>query len=245
MKKAVSIIVCRSVSEVPPEPDEAEILYTEENRVFAEIVQNAIKQAKGKYVILCGQAFEFEDCVGLINKLSASNADIIVFDGATALKTALFKGFLPAGDKSTAEISVLLSAKSIEKSNIRPFAAEKKASADNDRAVYSEKVQSELSAALKEFKKCKSKLAKDVYTFAVDTICNRLTYFYASAMLAVRNKQISAGVLTDFDIALKENVVLYLAMDKRFTPANLGKLRKKNFEISFLTAKKLEKFLKK
>lgn len=241
MKKVVSIIVCRQVSSVPPEPDGAEILYTEENRGFAEIVQSAIKQAKGKYTVLCGQGFTFEDCGGLLNKLEASNADIVAFDGAVAFKTSLFKGLLPEGDKSTAEILALLSAKSVEKSNIKPFAPEK----TTDGRGYSENIQKELSSALKEFKKCKSKLPKDVYTFAVDTICTQLTYFYASAMLAVRNKLISAENLKEFDAVLKENVVLYLAMDKRFTPANLAKLRKKNFEISFITAKKFEKFLKK
>ncbi len=64
-------------------------------------------------------------------------------------------------------------------------------------------------------------------------------------MLAVKSKAIPLSALTDFDALLKENVVLYLAMDKRFTPANLGKLRKNGFAISFLTAKKLEKFLRK
>lgn len=241
MKKVVSIIVCRSTASVPTEPDGAEILYTEENRGFAEIVQNAIKQAKGKYLVLCGKSFEFADLDGLLAKTGDSNADIIAFDGATAFKSALFKGILPNGDKSTADILAILSAKSIEKSGIKPLKYENTA----DNLQYSESVAEELSEALKEFKRCKSKLPKEVYTFAVDTVCTRLNTFYAEAMLAVKNKQIPAEALTEFDALMKENVVLYLAMDKRFTPADLGKLRKKNFEISFITAKKFEKFLKK
>ena len=79
----------------------------------------------------------------------------------------------------------------------------------------------------------------------MDIICLRLTYYYAAAMLAIKSKAIPLSVLTEFDARLKENVVLYLAMDKRFTPASLGKLRKKGFAISFLTAKKFEKFLMK
>lgn len=241
MKKVVSIIVCKNTQCVPTEPDGAEILYTEENRGFSEIVQNGVKQAKGKYLILCGQGFEFSDIDGLLNVAGASNADIIAFDGATAFKTQLFKSFLPDGDKATAEILAILSAKSIEKSNLKPFVFEK----TTDNLHYSEKTAQELSLALKEFKKCKSKLPKEVYTYAVDVICAKLNTFYAGAMLAVRNKQLTVEALREFDALLKDNVVLYLAMDKRFTPANLGKLRKKNFEISFITAKKFEKFLKK
>lgn len=242
MKKVVSIIICKNTPGVPTEPDGAEILYTEENRTFAEIVQNGIKQAKGKYTVLCGQGIEFADIDSLIGKASTSNADIIVFDGATAFKTSLLRSFTPDGDRSTAEILAALSAKSIEKCSVKPFLF-KNSGAEN--YEYSGKVYNELLLALKEFKKCKSKLAKDVYTYSVDIICTRLTYFYASAMLALRNKEITVEMLQEFDAILKENVVLYLAMDKRFTPANLSKLRKKNFEISFITAKKFEKFLKK
>lgn len=242
MKKVVSIIVCRNTPSVPPEPDGAEILYTEENRNFSEIALNGIKQAKGKYLILCESGFEFDDIDGLINKAASSNSDMLMFDGVTAFKSTLFKGFSPDGDVSTAEILAILSAKSVEKCEIRPIAFK---TVGERNFNYSEKVKNELSIALKEFKKHKAKLPKEIYACAVDAICARLSAFYAEAMLAVRSKQIPASVLTEFDALLKENVVLYLSMDKRFTPASLGKLRKKNFEISFLTAKKLEKFLKK
>ncbi len=243
MKKVVSIIVCKNIAEIPTEPEAAEILYTEENRGFAEIVQNGLKQAKGKYVLLCDGGFELTNADGLLSVAGASNADIIVFDGATALKTTLFKGFAPNGDRATAEILAVLAAKSIEKSNIKPFTLANEREAD--KYLYSEQTEKELANALREFKKCKSRLPKDVYTYAVDIICLRLTYYYAAAMLAVKSKAIPLSALTDFDALLKENVVLYLAMDKRFTPANLGKLRKNGFAISFLTAKKLEKFLRK
>lgn len=242
MKKVVSFIICKNTPDVPAEPDGAEILYTEENRTFSEIVQNGIKQANGKYTVLCGQGFEFADIGGLIAKAGASNTDIIVFDGGTAFKTSVFKSFTPDGDRATAEILAALSSKSIEKCNIKPFTFDKAGAKDYK---YSEKVYNGLALALKEFKKCKSKLAKDVYAYSVDIICTRLTYFYASAMLALRNKEIAVEDLKEFDALLKENVVLYLAMDKRFTPANLSKLRKKNFEISYITSKKFEKFLRK
>ena len=75
MKKVVSIIVCKNIAEIPTEPEAAEILYTEENRGFAEIVQNGLKQAKGKYVLLCDGGFELANADGLLSVAGASNAD--------------------------------------------------------------------------------------------------------------------------------------------------------------------------
>ncbi|MDE5728695.1 MAG: hypothetical protein K2I20_00780 [Clostridia bacterium] len=60
----------------------------------------------------------------------------------------------------------------------------------------------------------------------------------------IHKNEISADELKELDLKLKQNIVLYIAMQKRFTAANLQKLREKNFKINFLTFNKLKKSLK-
>lgn len=242
MKKVISIIICNTVKNAPSEPDGTELLYTDEERTFAEIVQNGIKQAKGKYTVFMEGDFSITDADALIKAVADCNADVLAFEGATAFKTSVIKNICPDGDYETAIINGILNCKTIEKSDLKPFIFESTSAHGTE---YSQKVTNELLQILKDFKKFKAKTQKDVYSFAVDAICAKLNVFYMKAMLAVRNEIITAETLKNFDCALKENVVLYLAMDKRFVCGNLGKLRENSFKISFLTANKFKKYLNK
>ena len=238
MKTVVSILICRRVESVPAEPDGCELLYTDENRSYTEILKNGIKQAKGKYSIILDGGFEFADADGLVSALSAANADIVTFKSVTAFKTSLFKGAnFDTGDRAASEIYAALSSKSLVKSEVSPFICVKKAE------KYSEQAEKAILEVIKEFTKNKAKLTKEVYSYCFDSICLRLTEFYIAALLAVKNKEIPSEKLAVFDGEIKKNVVLCLAFEKRFTYADLKRLRKNNFKISFITAKKLEKII--
>ncbi len=62
-------------------------------------------------------------------------------------------------------------------------------------------------------------------------------------MLAIKCGEVDGEELVKFDGRLKSEIVLYLALEKNFTAAKLSKLRKKNFKISYFTAKKFKKIL--
>ena len=112
------------------------------------------------------------------------------------------------------------------------------------RAEYSLTDEAKLEETLEEFKKSKAKLNKAVDSFIFDVLCARLTTFYICAMIAVYRKEATAEGLLDFDKRLKENIVLYLALEKRFPAADLKKLREKNFKISLITYNKFKKIIK-
>ena len=239
MKKLLTVLVCAPCKEISPPCDEMEILYTDENRTPHEIIENGIKQSKSKYVILTDGEFEITDSKSILNVLNDSPADLIAFDGGTAVKSALFKDALKSeNDKFSTEFYAILGAKSIESTKLKPFALK---SSSN---YYSEKDNERLKKVLDEFKKCRARLQKDVFTYAFDWLCNKLIIFYTEALISVHKGEIPADYLKEFDLKLKQNIVLYIAMQKRFTAANLQKLREKDFKTNFLTYNKLKKCLK-
>ncbi len=239
MKKLVTVLVCAPCKEITPPCDEVEILYTDEDRTPHEIIENGIKQSKSKYVILTYGEIEIIDFNPLLTVLDNSSADIIAFDGGAAVKSNLFKGAIKDGsDKFSAEFFAVMGAKSVENTDLKPFTV-KNASYSYDKAD-----EERLKAVLDEFKKCKAKLQKDVFSFAFDLLCERLIAFYTAAVIAVHTGEISAETLVNFDLKLKQNIVLYIAMQKRFTAANLQKLREKKFKTNFLTFAKLKRSLK-
>ena len=63
------------------------------------------------------------------------------------------------------------------------------------------------------------------------------------AMVAIREGNLAVEQFKAFDGKLKAEIVLYLALEKRFTAAKLHKLRDKDFKISRWTAKKFKKIL--
>lgn len=64
-------------------------------------------------------------------------------------------------------------------------------------------------------------------------------------MLAIYRKETAADGLIEFDKRLKDNVVLYLALEKRFSVANLKKLREKSFKINLIQYNKFKKIIRK
>ncbi|MBD5632345.1 MAG: hypothetical protein HDP34_03870 [Clostridia bacterium] len=240
MKKLVTIIVCEKYDGEDNSPsEEIEFLYTDEDRQSGFIIKNAVKQAKGKYVCLVDENFGHQETQGFINVLGSASADMIVFDGGCCFKTSIIKGLDLSDDcdRETAEIFAALACKSVAKTAVKPFNVAKTA------VTYSESVENNLLTAVTEFKKDKQKLEKGVYSAAFDLICNKLILYYASAIYAAYKKQLDREQIKAFDAKLKENIVLYLALEKRFTCAKLKALRKNGFKITIFNAPKFKKLL--
>lgn len=235
MKKLLTII-SKDLEEASEDdaPDGVEMLGTGTSSLY-----ETLKKAKGKYTVLAEGDMMCDLDDRFFDDLSETNADIIVYDGGFVFKTSLLKG-LNAEQfvlKSTAELFAALECKSVAKFGYKPFTF------TPVKREYTVAEELSLSDVLTEFKKCKSKLSKEVYTFAFDAICSELCVFYILATLAVRDGKLTVQKLKEFDARLKENIVLYLAIDKRFTADNLSKLRERDFKISFITAAKFRKIV--
>ena len=180
------------------------------------------------------------DKTGTITKGQPTVTDIIPSaetDEDYLIKTALIKG-VPSRlcfDGYCAEVYAVMDAKSIIKLKTAPFTIKK------DRTEYSKDEAVKITASLDEFKKVKSKLAKDVYAFTAEIICARLCDFYLSALFAIKDGNADVTEIKEFDLKLKENIVLYLTMEKRFTALDLKKLRACGFKIGFWDYRKIKK----
>ena len=240
MKKNLSVILCNTADGAQGEPDGVELMFTDEVRTSGEIIKNAVKQAKGKYICLLEGSFKYADIAEFMTVLDKCSADAVICDGGYCFKSTIFKS-LNLDENCfafTCEIAAMLSSKSVLKSDIKPFTlAEKPLCCPFE-------IAPALLSVLDDFKKCRTKLSKEAYSAVFDLICTRLTIFYMSAALEVREGKIKAQSLIDFDGKLKDNVILYLTLEKRFTSADLNKLRKKGFKVGFLTANKFKKALK-
>jgi len=243
MKKLLSIVLCKNTVKDFDLPDDgAELLKlgTEES---PKALYELIRQAKGKYTILIDTdcTANGEDFIDFLKVTEEATADILAFNGGYALKTATLKGVSSKlySDRYGAEIYTAFGSKEIVRITLKPF------NFTTQRAEYSLADEEKLEETLEEFKKSKAKLPKAVYSFIFDILCARLVTFYTCAMIAVYKKEISADGLIEFDKRLKENIVLYLALEKRFTAADLKKLRAKNFKINLITYSKFKKLIKK
>ena len=110
--------------------------------------------------------------------MEKNNADILVFEGSVLFRPSVLKS-LPqkyCEDKFCAEIFAAYNSSSVIKTSIRPFTFN---------AGSCETEKQFIIYALDEFSKIKSKLNKEIYTFALDYICEKLSEFYARAILAV------------------------------------------------------------
>ena len=214
MKQIVTVIVCEKLNEEISSPESGlDIMYTDENRSCAEIIQGGLKQSKSKYAVLVDSDFTLLDAGAFLQAADKANADILTFNGGYCFKTSILKGlnFEDCGDRYSAEIFAALSSKSIAELDIQPFKF------TGTHTPYSEETQARLLRCLEVFKTCKAKMPKEVYSFTFDMILGRLVSFYLTAILAVRSGEMAAESLTEFDLKLKENIVLYLALEKRFT----------------------------
>lgn len=245
MKKILSIVLCNNAGEKLTLPDDgAEILRFDESQAEKnpKALYELIRQTKGKYTVIIDTdcTANDEDFVNILKICEECTADILAFDGGYALKTTTVKG-VPAKlytDRYGAEIYTAFDSKEIVWVTFKPFAF------TTQRARYSLTDEEKLEETLEEFKKSKSKLPKAVYSFIFDILCTRLITFYTCAMMAIYRKETTADKLVEFDKRLKGNVVLYLALEKRFTAADLKKLREKNFKISLITYNKFKKLVK-
>lgn len=235
MKKILTIVLSEETIESGAMPDNAELLYAKPDAVFYETV----KQAKGKYTYLPEAMLQMADLQFLFDELEKTNADIVAFKGGCCIKTAVLKGL--NAKVCTNVFSALaysaLSSKSVLTLDIEPFGLLA------DKTEYSKELENGLAAVISEFNKVKAKLSKEVYTFAFDLIVQKLIVFYICAMLAVYAKKLDCNALKEFDLKLKENIVLYLALEERFTAANLSKLRGKDFKIDLFTNMKFKKLV--
>ncbi|MDE6504479.1 MAG: hypothetical protein K2L42_01255 [Clostridia bacterium] len=235
MKKVFTLITHDAADTADTEiPEEIELFGTDGGKSLYEI----LKQAKGKYTVIAEGDLTCELSPEFYTELDGVNADILLFNGGYCLKTSVLKSVQQklCTDKFTAQAYASLSAKSIIKlDKFKPFEF------SPIKAEYSETDEANLYNVLEEFKKAKSRLTKDVYSFTLDLICTKLVSFYTGAMLAIHAGGLSCDTLKQFDEKLKENIVLYLTLDKRFTAADLPKLRKNNFKFGFFTYNKLKK----
>lgn len=236
MKKLLTIAALSGFQgEICAPCEEIEIIRVDE-KPFYEV----LKQVKSKYVCVADGGFAFSDSTEYLSELDGATADIVVFEGGCLIKTAILKG-LPAklcADRFTAEVFGAMDAKSVLNADFKPLNLYPVA------PEYSPETEERLYDALAEFKKCKAKLSKEVYSFVFDAFLKKLITFYICAAVAIREKQLEAEKLKEFDAKLKENIVLYLALEKKFYPADIKKLREKDFKIGFIQYNKFKKLIK-
>ena len=241
MKTLLTIVVCNEAGKEKALTlyDGIELIYPEENETEKDFLTRAFKTANGKYSLVCVNKFRFADVQSLLNILDKNAADMVNFMGGSVLKTSTLKNVVKdCPDAFSACVLAIMESKAMLKTVYTPFIFEKGAVTFND-----DNTEGMLLAA-SEFKKVKAKLSKEIYSYVFDLVCARLVDFYLYAMLAIKDGKFEAEKLVSFDNKLKAEIVLYLALDKRFTYGNLQKLRNKEFKISYFTAKKFRKQIK-
>ena len=237
MKILLTIVVNSDIGtkNAPPLYDGIEIICPDENESEKDLLTRAIKAAKGKYTVLSDRKFRLADINSLLNILDKNSADMVSFTGGTAIKTNLIKNALKdCTDIFSCLVLSVIGCKTVLKSLYTPFSFEKY------QPVFSEDNNAGILLAAEVFCAEKAALSKEVYSYCLNTLCNRLKYVNIVTSPA---GEVDGEELVKFDGRLKSEIVLYLALEKNFTAAKLSKLRKKNFKISYFTAKKFKKIL--
>lgn len=239
MKKLLTIACFAASDVIKSFNGGVELFYTDINENRDDFFVRAVKQAKGKYIVFIDREILSADLLPLLQIVETSRADIIAFRDGAAIKVNVLKGVDPKliYDSFCCNLYAAFNSKSIFVSDCRPF---KFAYYEN---AYDDKTAVCILNGITTFKKVKAKLPRAVYTYSFEILCSQLISFYVSNIIAIKEGKISADKLIDFDKKLKSEIVLYLALEKRFTAAKLNKLRAKNFKISGWTAKKFRKFL--
>lgn len=227
MKKILTIISTREIAETE---DGAVEFFTAQS---AEETVRALKSAKGRYTAFSNYA-EIAETEQVTTYLANSNADIIKLNDCMLFKTSTLKdvkGFLGVFDLCA---FAAMDSKSIESAPLNLFTiASTLFGVDADGVL----------RVCAEFKRVKAKLQKDIYTFVSAYLTDYLVRYYAQSLLKIRNKEITAEEFAETDKTIKSDIVLYHALETKFTFAKLSKLREKNFKISFIASRKLKKFL--
>lgn len=232
MKKLLSIILPEvDAGETENTPEEVEILSFSDDKSLID----AVKRAKGKFSLVARDDVECDLSDDFFKELDGANADIIKYGKGFLVKTANLRGTVNKYSNSCTDIYAVLSCKTAVKSDKTPFSFKTAGS------KYSESDGQAIILLLEEFKKSKAKLSKEVYAIAFDEICERVIRHIALGLIAVREGVIKAEVMAEFDLKLKDNIVLYLAVEKRFSYENLKKTRERGYKTGFFTYKKLKK----
>ena len=239
MKILLTIVVCNEANKDLPACDGIEFIYPEENEAEKAFLTRALKSAKGKYSYICPHKIRLADAQSLLNILDKNSADMVSFMGGAVIKTSELKSVVKdCPDAFSLCALAVMESKTSLKTVYTPFIIEK-----GTVKFTNENTEGMLLAA-SEFKKVKAKLSKEIYSYAFEMLCARIIEYYLYAMLSIRDGKLETDKLKEFDNKLKAEIVLYLAVDKRFTAAKLQKLRAKGFKISYFTAKKFKKQIK-
>ena len=238
MKTLLTIIACRGCKEYENETEsQVQIIRPDEGENEKDFLARALKGAKGKYSVVADRHFLLSDIQSVLNIIDKNTADMVCFVGGNAIKTSILKGLKDYIDPFSFRILGIVNCKSILKTVYNPLSFSKES------AVFSDKEVEGILCAADGFVKVKAKLNKEIYTYAFNLLCDKIVLYYLCAMLKIRDKELEAEQLINFDSKLKAEIVLYLAVQKRFTYADLDKLREKEFKISWLTKRKFKKVL--
>lgn len=239
MKTLLSVVVC---SEQPSahECDGIEFLYKDEGESDKDFLNRSLKAAKGKYTVITEKKFIMGDTSSILNIIDKNSADMVCFTGGSAIRTSHLKSVAKdCVDAFTCDILGILQCKSLLKTVYAPFLFSK------SKVKFTSVNAEGVLTVSEEFVKVKRNLPKEIYSYAFNLICDKLVLFYVYSMLAIKDGDMPAEKLIEFDAKLKAEIVLYLALEKRFTASKLklNKMRAKNFAISGLTARKFRKII--
>ena len=237
MKTLLTIIACRGCEEYGESDNGIQFICPQENEDDTNFLSRAVKEAKGKYAIVTDRSFELADVQSILNITDKNSADLICFVGGNAIKTSILKGLRDFTDPFSFRILGITGCKGLLKTVYTPLKFSKEST------VFYEGDVEGIRRASEAFVKIKAKLTKEIYSLAFSMICDKIVLYYLSAMLEIRNGTLQAEKLIEFDNKLKAEIVLYLAVQKRFTYANLDKLRENGFKISWFTQRKFRKAL--
>ncbi len=238
MKTLLTIAVCRGTPETAV-TDGVEFIYPEKDENQKDFLTRSAKTAKGKYTVISETAAGIAEIGQLLNIIDKNPKDLICFEQGFAVKTAIFKACAKdCKDAFSCKVLCVLECKSILKTVYFPLTFGK---FDNE---FDENSLQGLLCCAETFGKYKSKIEKEIYSYASALICDRLVPFYMYAMLAIKQGKMNVDGLAELDGTLKAEIVLYLALEKKFTASKLHKLREKGYRISFLTERKFRKLLK-
>lgn len=235
MKILLTLAVPVNFGELPEALDGTEIINIDENESQKDFLNRAVKCAKGKYTVICDRKFAFADVQSLLNIIDKNTSDMVSFTNGAAIKTSVLKGLKDYKDAFSFRLLAVTDCKSILKTVYTPFIFQRAS------RTFGQENVAGLMFSAETFGKVKAKLNKEIYSYAFNMLCDRLIAYYIFAMLAIKDGDLQADELIEFDNKLKAEIVLYLALEKRFTYAKLQKLREGGFKIGWLTARKFRK----
>ena len=236
MKKYLTIVLTEKAEFSAP--DSVEIICRDENGIKEEFFLDSISKASGKYFLYVDGVAEINaEAIEEFVSSKDSGADIVAFDNCYAIKTSIIKQYRPKAGESgvLAKINALIAAKSVSRVQLSPFKISFKAQ-DFD--------QTEILSADESFNRAKGKMDRQVYMIAFDELIRINTEHYLFAYLKGCAEKNFEEIIA-FDKKLKENVVLYLAVEKRFPVGNLHKMRENGFKSSLILSGKVKNYLKK